>query len=326
MRIVIVGAGAVGGYMAGMLARAGADVVMLARGANLAAIRERGLAIQTRADRWTVPVTVSDDTGALGAVDLAVVTAKAPALPGLAELMQPMLRPDTPVVCAMNGIPWWYEYGRAGGTGAPLIRVDPDGAIWQGIGPARAIGCVIDCPTREVVPGEVHHVGPYPGMFHLGEPKGGASARLAEVVNAIEAGGMSAPIRDDIRAAIWAKLLVNVSRSPLGVLTGATERALAENADTCAVTLAIMHEARAVARSHGIEVHVDEASNRDPAKRSEHRSSMLQDWDLGRPMEIDGIVRVVQDFARGADIATPTLDTVAALLIEKARVAGTYEG
>ncbi|NQW09077.1 MAG: 2-dehydropantoate 2-reductase [Alphaproteobacteria bacterium] len=326
MRIGIVGAGAVGGYMAGMLARAGADVVVLARGANLAAIQRDGLTVQARADRWTVPVTATDDAAALGPVDIAVVTAKAPALPAIAAAIQPMLRPDTPVVCAMNGIPWWYEHGRTGGSNAPLTRVDPGGAVWHGIGPERAIGCMVDCPTRVIAPGEVHHVGAYPGMFHLGEPGGAVSARLTEVAGAIEAGGMSAPIRDDIRATIWAKLLVNVSRSPLGVLTGATERALAANADTCAVTLKIMREAQAVARFHGIEVPVDEAANSDPAKRSEHRSSMLQDWDLGRPMEIDGIVRVVQDFARDAGIVTPTLDTVATLLVAKARVAGTYRG
>lgn len=326
MRIGIIGAGAVGGYMAGMLARSGVEVAVLARGDNLAAIQRDGLTIQTLAERWTVPVAASDEPEVLGAVDVAVVTAKAPSLPALAAAMRPMLRADTPVVCAMNGIPWWYEHGRAGGTGTPLPRVDPEGAVWRGLGTERAIGCVIDCPTRVVAPGEVHHFGPYAGVFQLGEPSGVVSERILAVAEAIEAGGLSAPVRDDIRVAIWAKLLVNVSRSPIGVLTGATERELAENTDACDVTLAIMREAQAVARSHGVEVAIDEAGNRDPVKRSEHRSSMLQDWDLGRPMEIDGIVRVVQDFARDAGLGTPALDTVAALLVEKARVAGTYDG
>lgn len=326
MRIGIIGAGAVGGYMAGMLARSGIEVAVLARGDNLTAMRRDGLTIQTLSERWTVPVIASDEPETLGEVDIAVVTAKAPSLPPLAAAMRPMLREDTPVVCAMNGIPWWYEHGRADGTDAPLPRVDPGEAVWRTLGPERAIGCVIDCPTRVVAPGEVHHVGPYPGVFQLGEPSGDIGDRIKAVSAAIEAGGLSAPIREDIRVAIWAKLLVNVSRSPIGVLTGATERELAENTDACDVTLAIMREAQAVARAHGIEVAIDEAENRDPAKRSEHRSSMLQDWDLGRPMEIDGIVRVVQDFARDAGLATPTLDTVVALLVEKARMAGTYGG
>ena len=158
-------------------------------------------------------------------------------------------------------------------------------------------------------------------IFTLGEPDGSESARVRVLADLFEAAAMGAPVTTDIRHAIWAKLLINASRSPLGVLTGATERGLAENPETLALTLAIMREAQAVARSHGIEVAIDEVAQSDPDQRSAHRSSMLQDWDLGRPMEIDGIVRIIQDFARAGGLATPALDAVAALIGEKARVA-----
>jgi 2-dehydropantoate 2-reductase len=326
MRIGIVGAGAVGGFLAGHLARAGTEVALLARGPHLAALRDRGLTVESRGERWTVSVPASDKAAELGPVDAVVVTAKAPALPAIAAAIAPMLGPDTPVVCAMNGIPWWYDHGRSGVESRTIARLDPDGAIWRGIGPERAIGCVVDCPSQVAEPGLIRHVAPRPGALTLGEPAGGRSERVERLAAVIEASGVRAPIADDIRAALWAKLLVNISRSPLGVLTGLSERGLAEDPETLEITLAMMREARAVARSHGIEVAFDEAGNRDPQRRSEHRSSMLQDWDLGRPMEIDGIVRSVQDFARAAGVATPTLDVVSALLVAKARVAGTYPG
>ncbi|MEQ8396568.1 2-dehydropantoate 2-reductase [Thalassobaculum sp.] len=327
MRIGIVGAGAVGGFLAGHLARAGTEVALLARGPHLAALRERGLTVESQGQRWTVRVLASDRAGDLGEMDAVVVTAKAPALPAIAAAIAPMLGPDTPVICAMNGIPWWYDHGRAGAAADRTIaRLDPDGAIWRGIGPQRAIGCVVDCPAQVVEPGLVRHVAPRPGALTLGEPEGGTSERMTRLAAAIEASGVKAPMVDDIRAALWSKLFVNISRSPLGVLTGATERELAADPGTLSVTLAIMREAQAVARAHGIEVAIDVDRQSDPQNRSEHRSSMLQDWDLGRPMEIDGIVRVVQDFARAADVPTPTLDVVATLLEAKARGAGTYEG
>lgn len=322
MRIGVIGAGAVGGFMAGHLARAGTDVAILARGPHLAAIRETGLTVETRGERWTSQIPASDRAADLGPVDVVVITAKGPALPAIAEAIRPMLGPKTPVICAMNGIPWWYEYKRPGGTDAPIERLDPGGAVWNAIGPERAIGCMIDCPAAVAEPGVVRHVAPRPGIFTLGEPDGSESDRVKSVAAVLEAAGMGAPVTTDIRRAIWAKLLVNASRSPLGVLTGSTERGLAENPETLALTLAIMREAQAVAASHGIEVRIDEAQQSDPTARSLHRSSMLQDWDLGRPMEIDGIVRIIQDYARTAGIATPALDAVSALLGEKARVAG----
>lgn len=326
MRIGIIGAGAVGGFLAGHLVRAGTEVALLARGPHLAALRANGLTVESQGQRWTIPVTASDRAADLGAVDAVVITAKAPALPAIAEAIAPMLGADTPVVCAMNGIPWWYDHGRPGAEDRTVERLDPDGAIWRGIGPQRAIGCVVDCPAQVIEPGYVRHVAPRPGALTLGEPAGGRSERVARLAATLEASGVKAPVVDDIRAALWSKLFVNISRSPLGVLTGATERELAADPGTLSVTLAIMREAQAVARAHGIDVAIDEARNSDPRNRSEHRSSMLQDWDLGRPMEIDGIVRVVQDFARAAGVATPTLDVVATLLVAKARGAGTYSG
>lgn len=326
MRMAVIGAGAVGGFIAGHLARAGTPVAVLARGAHLAAIRERGLTVESQGERWTSAVEASDRAADLGTVDAVIVTAKGPSLPALVPALTPLLGPDTPVVCAMNGIPWWYEHRRTGGTNRPIERVDPGGRIWSELGADRAIGCVIDCPSEVIEPGVVRHNAPRAGSFALGEPDGTESGRIAAIADAFTSAGMAAPVTSAIRHAIWSKLLVNISRSPLGVLTGSTERGLAENPQTLAITLAIMREAQAVAAAHGIDVTVDEAAQSDPARRSAHRSSMLQDWDLGRPMEIDGIVSVVQEFARAARVATPTLDTVAALLVEKARTAGMPSG
>src|SRR5690606_4740508 len=123
------------------------------------------------------------------------------------------LGPDTPVVCAMNGIPWWYDHGRAGAESRTIARLDPDGAIWRGIGPERAIGCVVDCPAQVVEPGFVRHVAPRPGGLTLGEPAGGTSPRVERLAAAVEASGVRAPVVDDIRTALWSKLFVNVSRS-----------------------------------------------------------------------------------------------------------------
>lgn len=322
MRIGVIGAGAVGGFIAGHLARAGTEVAVLARGPHLAAIQCTGLVVETRGERWTSTVQASDSAADLGAVDVVIVTAKGPALPTIAGIIAPMLAADTPVICAMNGIPWWYDYRRSGGRDAPIERLDPGGTLWRTIGPERAIGCMIDCPASVVEPGVVRHVAPRPGIFTLGEPDGSDSNRVRAIAKIFEDAGMQAPVTTEMRRAIWTKLLINASRSPLGVLTGSTERGLAENPETLDLTLAIMREAQAVARAHGIDIPIDEAEQRDPDQRSLHRSSMLQDWDLGRPMEIDGIVRIIQDFARSEGIATPTLDTVSALIGEKARAAG----
>jgi len=324
MRVGIIGAGAVGGFIAGHLARAGTEVAVLARGANLDALRRDGVTVKSRGETWTAPVAAADDPAELGTVDLAVVTAKGPSWPALAPLIAPMLRPDTPVVCAMNGVPWWYEHGRTGGSNGPLERIDPGGLVWRTVGAARAIGCVVDCPTIVEAPGVIRHNADRPGGFQIGEPGGPVSDRLHRIAKVFEAADMRAPIVEDIRAALWAKLFVNLSRSPLGVLTGGTEVSLAQNPETAEITIALMREAQAVARTHGLEVPFDEAAHRDPAARSDHKSSMLQDWELGRPMEIDGIVRIVQDFARAGGVATPVLDLIATLLVEKARMAGVY--
>ena len=324
MRIGIIGAGAVGGFMAGQFARAGQEVTILARGENLAAIKANGLTVETQGEKWTSKIEASDDPADLGLLDLAIITAKAPALPTLSALIEKNLKPETTVIAAMNGIPWWYEYLRDGKLGGPLERVDPGAKVWNILRPERAVGCVIDCPARVIAPGHVAHVAERSSSFRLGEPSGEESDRVRNVAELISSARMKAPVTNDIRKAIWAKLIINLSRSPIGVLTGASERGMAENKDTLALTLAMMREGAAVAASHGITLEVDEARQSDPAGRSEHRSSMLQDWDLGRPMEIDGIVRIVQDFARAAGIATPTIDTVSALLVAKAQQAGTY--
>ena len=324
MKIAIYGAGAIGGFLGARLAEAGAEVTLIARGAHLAAMRARGLTLITRERRLTLPVACTDTPAEAGPQDAVFLTLKAHSLPAIADAVQPLLGPETAVVSAQNGIPWWYFY-RNGGPheGHRLKSLDPDGRLWRRIPPQRCIGCVL-YPAAEIAePGVVRHQ--FGDRFVLGEPDGSASTRCRRLSEALAAAGLDAPVHPRIRDEIWLKLWGNTSFNPVSALTGATLAGMALDPGSRAVVHRVMEETRAVGQALGVTFEVDIDTRIGwAADVGEHKTSMLQDLEMGRPMEIDALVSVVAEMGRLTGVATPFLDSILALVIQKARLAGCY--
>lgn len=326
MKICIFGAGAIGGYMGAKLAQAGADVSLVARGPHLAAMRDKGLTLIEEEGTVTVPVTASDDPADLGPQDYVIVTLKAHSVPPVVGRMQPLIGPGTTIVSGVNGVPWWYFHGIEGPlAGTRLESVDPGGAQWEGFGPERVLGCVV-YPAAEVSePGTIRHI--EGNRFSLGEPTGEKSERALRLGQALQAAGLKAPVRPRIRDEIWVKLWGNLSFNPISALTHATLDVLCTDPGTRAVARAMMLEAQAIAEKLGVKFPIDVDRRIDGgAAVGAHRTSMLQDLDAGRPMEIDALVTAVQELGRLTDIPTPTIDTVQALIALRGRTAGLYGG
>ena len=324
MKICIFGAGAIGGYMGAKLARAGAEVSLVARGPHLAAMRDKGLTLIEEAGSFTVPVTASDDPADLGPQDYVIVTLKAHSVPPVVGRMQPLIGPDTCIVSGVNGVPWWYFHGIDGPlAGTRLETVDPGGAQWEGFGPERVLGCVV-YPAAEVSePGTVRHI--EGNRFSLGEPSGEKSPRALRLSEALQAVGLKAPVRPRIRDEIWVKLWGNLSFNPISALTHATLDVLCTDPGTRQVARDMMLEAQTIAEKLGVKFPIDVDRRIDGgAAVGAHRTSMLQDLDAGRPMEIDALVASVQELGRLTDTPTPTIDTVLALIRLRARSAGLY--
>jgi len=331
MRICIVGAGAIGGYMGAKLAQAGADVSLVARGPHLAAMREHGLTLIEDGERSTLPVTASEDPAELGPQDYVIVTLKAHSVPPMVTRMQPLLGPETTVVMAVNGVPWWYFHGLEGPyENLRLETVDPGGVQWDGIGPERVLGCVV-YPAAEVPePGVIRHI--EGNRFSLGEPSGEKTRRAQALSEVLGKAGLRAPVRPKIRDELWVKLWGNLSFNPISALTTATLDVLCTDDDprdggTRAVARNMMLEAQAIAETLGVRFPVDvDKRIEGGAKVGAHKTSMLQDLERGRPMEIDALVTAVQEMGRRVEVPTPTIDTVLALVRLRARVAGCYPG
>ncbi|MCR9150891.1 MAG: 2-dehydropantoate 2-reductase [Rhodobacteraceae bacterium] len=327
MKICIFGAGAIGGYMGARLAMAGADVSLVARGPHLAAMQARGLTlIEEDGPPQGVAVTASDDPAALGHQDYVIVTLKAHSVPGVVDRMQPLIGPNTTIVSGVNGVPWWY-FHKIGGNweGTRLASVDPGDVQWNGFGPERVLGCVV-YPAAEVIePGVIRHI--EGNRFSLGEPDGSKSARAVALSEALSAAGLKAPVRPRLRDEIWVKLWGNLSFNPISALTLATLDVLCIDPGTRAVARAMMLEAQQIAEALGVRFPIDVERRIDGgAAVGAHRTSMLQDLDQGRPMEIDALVGSVQELGRITGIPTPTIDTVLALVQLRGRIAGLYDG
>lgn len=316
-RICIFGAGAIGGFVAAHLARVdGVEVSVVARGAHLAAIRERGLRVVSPKGEVAARVQATDRAEGLGPQDIVFIALKqhqlAPALPALATL----LGPDTSVVPPTTGIPYWYFHG-LGGThgGRQLERLDPGGAQWRTLGPERALGCVYWVATEVTEPGVIHHDGKLL-RFPIGEPDGSTSPRLQRLADAMNAAGLNAQVVPDIRAWIWAKMISSLSWNPLAVLTGATLDRLTGTPEVVAIVRRMMREAEMVAEALGVAHWPITTDERIAAARNAgaHRMSMLQDWDRGRPLEVDVLTESVAAMRDLAGVATPTIDEVYALL------------
>ena len=324
MKICIYGAGAIGGLMGARLARAGADVSLIARGAHLAAMRESGLTLRSAEETFTVHPRVTDDPATLGPQDYVCITLKAHQVPGVVGPMQSLLEPDTAVVMAVNGVPWWYFYGLGGAyDGRRLRSVDPGDVQWDGIGPQRVIGCVV-YPAAEVPePGVIELV--EGDRFTLGEPSGKKTERTTRFSQALIAAGLKSPIRAKIRDEMWIKLWGNLSFNPISALTCATIEVICTDPGTRAVARAMMVEAQAIAEKLGVRFPISVDKRLDGgAAVGAHKTSMLQDLERGRPMEIDALVTAVQDMGRLVEVPTPAIDAVLALVRLRARMAGCY--
>ena len=324
MKIAIYGAGAIGGYLGCELARAGTDVTMIARNRTLAAIRENGITLHIDGETRIGRPAATDDPAEAGPQDAVIVAVKANATPVIAPQMAPMLGPETTVVTATNGVPWWYfhEHGDAL-AGTRLETVDPGGVQWQSIGPERAIGCVVYPAAEAIAPGVIRHISL--NRFSLGEPGGSKSDRILRLAEALKSAGFSAPVRPRIRDEIWLKLWGNLSFNPVSVLTGATLGQMAGDPQVRPVIAAMMAEAQTVGEALGVSFGVTYDKRIDGAgKVGAHRTSMLQDLDAGRTMEIDALVCAVQELAQLVRIETPAIDAVSGLVKMRAQVDGLY--
>lgn len=322
MRICIFGAGAIGGYLAAELALSGQEVTVIARGPHLAAIRENGLTLLIGDERKVARVAATADPAEAGPQDSVIVTLKAHSLLPVAHQLTPLFGPETSVVTAMNGVPWWYFERLPGPWEGQRIRaVDPEGRIAAAIAPERVIGSVVYPACEVIEPGVVRHV--EGNRFQLGEIDGSRTPRVQALSQALGAAGFKAPVRPRIRDDIWLKLWGNAGFNPISALTHGTLEEIAGDPATLPIVRALMVEVEAVAVALGAKLAVDVDTRIQWAKDvGAHKTSMLQDLERGRPMEIDPLVTAVQEMARFVGVPTPTLDVVLGLVRQRARVAG----
>jgi 2-dehydropantoate 2-reductase len=310
VRIAILGAGATGGFLGARLARAGTDVVLIARGPHLLAMRESGLRLIEPDGESVVRVEATDDLEAMRSADFVFVTLKAHSVPAIAERLAASLGARTAVVSAQNGIPWWY-FQRHGGEleGTHLETVDPGGMIGRTIDPQRVIACVVYPATSVVGPGIVRHV--EGERFSLGELDGSHTERIAALSGVLSGAGLKAPVQPRIRQELWVKLMGNAVFNPLSVLTRASLGAMAESPVLAPVVRAAMEEVDAVAGRLGIEIPVSiDRRIRGAARVGDHKTSMLQDLESGRALEIDAITGSVVELAGRLGVPVPHLETI----------------
>ena len=324
MKICVYGAGSIGGYLGGQLALAGHDVTLIARGPHLDAMRKHGVRLIDAGGERIAHPRCSDVPEEVGVQDYVIVTLKAHSVPGVVDAMQPLLGRETAVVTASNGVPWWYFYRLDGPwLDHQLESVDPEGRQWRNLGPERVIGCVVylACEVRE--PGVIEHIDG--NRLTLGEPSGERTQRVIRVSDALIEADFRAPIRPRIRDEIWMKLWGNFCFNPISALTGATLDVIATAPGTHALARAMMLEAQAVGTKLGVRFGLDVERRIAGAEAvGAHKTSMLQDLERGRPMEIDALVTAVQEMGRLVGVSTPMLDAVLALIQQRARVLGTY--
>lgn len=324
MKVCVFGAGAVGGHVATRLAKGGADVSVVVRGAALEAIRARGLTTRALDGEHHVRVRAAADAAELGPQDAVLVTVKAQAQPAIADSLRPLLGPDTFVAFVMNGIPWWY-FDRHGGAldGTRLPELDPGEAIRNAVGVARTVGGVVHSATTVIEPGVVQAVNAFNKLI-LGEPDGSASPRAERVCAAIRRGGMEAEVTPAIRQEVWAKLAGGLANAPVCVLSRKDIADTYADPAIRAAALRLLEEAIAVARALGVEVKLDPATRIEQLSKFRHKPSILQDLELGRPMEVEAQLLAPLRLARLAGVETPTLDLMVALAKSAAEAAGLH--
>lgn len=324
MKVCIFGAGAIGGYMAVMMKQGGVDVSLVARGAHLAAIKANGLKLLIGGEERVAQIPATSDPKELGPQDFIIVGLKAHQAWESAEQMKPLFGPNTAVVTAQNGVPWWYFYGLDDKfSSLRLQSVDPGNRQWNAIGPERVIGATVYPATEITEPGVIKHI--YGDQFGIGEPNRKPSARLQALSDTLTQGGLKPRIYDDIRDDIWIKLWGNLCFNPISALTHATLDIVATDPGTRAVARNMMVEAQRIGEHFGAKFRVDvERRINGAAGVGAHRTSMLQDLDKKRPLEIDALLTAVQEMGRLASVQTPYIDTVLALVQQMGRSNGVY--
>ncbi len=320
MKICIYGAGAIGGYLGARLADGSSDVRLVARGPHLEAMRSSGLTLHEGGETRVVDVDCTNDPAEMGIQDFVILTLKTHSIAPVVDQIVPLLGPDTAIVTAQNGIPWWYFYGLPGPwENHHLEAADPGGRIWNTLGPERAIGSIVYPSCEIVAPGVVRHLSG--NRFMLGEPTGVRSDRVVALREVITAAGLKAPIRKKIRDDIWFKLLGNAAFNPISVLTHATLEQMCRDTGVRAVIRQMMVETRDVALTLGIKFSMDIERRIDGAVDvGAHKTSMLQDFEQGRSLELDALVASVSEMGRLVDVPTPTIDAMLALV--RLRVGG----
>jgi 2-dehydropantoate 2-reductase len=314
MKVAVVGAGAIGAYVGAALSRAGTDVTLVARGEHMRAMRAHGVRVHSERGDFTVHPAVTDDLTAVGPVDVVVLTLKAHQIGGVVGALPSLFHDDTTVISIQNGLPWWY-FQRLGGPydGMMLESVDPGGRIAAAIAPERVIGSVAYAASELEAPGIVRHLGVT--RFLLGEPDGTTSVRLANIANMFAAGGLDTPLSSDIRAEIWLKLLGNTSFNPISALTRATLVDMADDPLVADLAREMMTESVAILTRLGVTLAATVDERIDRARRvGAHKTSMLQDLEAGRPMEIDALLGCIVELGTRLDIPTPATRHVYALV------------
>lgn len=327
MKICVYGAGAVGGMVAAWLARAGQEVSVLARGANLEAIRRHGLRIRAAPDRepQVARVRAEENPARLGAQDCVIVAVKGHALPEVAVRIGPLLGPGTSIVTAMNGVPWWFFDRLAfGGGKLKLSSLDPGGALSRAMPTSRIVGCVIHFAASTPEPGVVSHA--MGRRLILGEPGGTNGERTRAVAEACEGAGFEVLRSSSIEKEFWVKLLGNVSFNPVSALTLSTSDRLISDPMVKNYMVAVMREVLEIGRAVGVDAAIDPEVRIDMARAlGPFKTSMLQDMESGKPLEIDGLLTGTLEIAREAGIAAPYTESLLGLIRVRAETSGQYQ-
>lgn len=324
MKVCIYGAGAIGGWMGVKLAKAGCEVSVVARGATLEALSQHGLRLQEGGETLAVPAKASASPADLGVQDLVVVAVKAPAMADVAKAIRPLLGPDTIVLTAMNGVPWWFFQGFGGDyQGRKLKAVDPDGAIAEAIPAKHIIGCVVHASCALKGPGFVqHHFGN--GLI-VGEPSGAKSQRVVQLADLLQKAGFATTLSEQIQKDAWYKLWGNMTVNPVSAMTGATTDLILGDDLVRGFISAVMLEAREIGARIGVPIaQMPEDRHQVTRKLGSFKPSMLQDVEAGKPVEIDALVNVVREMGEMTGVPTPFTDALLGLARLHARVHGLY--
>ena len=324
MRICIVGAGAVGGFIGTRLACAGEPVSAVARGATAAALRERGWRLEMGGELLTAPARVADDPRELGPQDLVIVAVKAPALTEIASRIAPLLARDTVVLTAMNGVPWWFFDGIGGRyDGLKLGSIDPEGRIAAAIPTRQVVGCVVHVTASMPEPGLARHG--FANRLIIGEPSGGTSERTTALAQLLARAGFEVPISTRIQTDIWYKLWGNMTMNPISALTGAMSDRLLDDPLVTAFCLRAMREAAQIGRRIGCPIEESGADRLAVARQlGPFKTSMLQDLEAGKPLEIDALLTAVHEIGAVVGEPTPQIDALLGLARLQARTRGLY--